>query len=363
MTLYFQDVHWPQSLYLIEAILQSSTNALSGAAVYAFATQGGIKLLLSDPTFQRFLNQRAFDLIVGVDAVTNEAALNHLRDYEEEYHNLRVRVFLDETSGGLFHPKMCWFRNSEQSEYFVGSNNLTAGGLRGNCEAFVSAKLRGQPQRTFHDTWSSWVAFHAAHLFVVDDPQVRRAARANSGIERPRARRGQRDVIQETLDGRVFVAPGRSTANAVLIAEIPKSGDRWNQANFDLENFRNFFGAKPGGIQRIILTHIDANGNIGPEEIRPSVSVVSHNYRFELDAAAGLAYPANGRPIAVFLRTAIRTFRYHLLMPNDRAYNSVRTYLRQHSQVRRNKVLRLPTNVRELIQNYFPMGILDLVRG
>ena len=52
-------------------------------------------------------------------------------------------------------------------------------------------------------------------------------------------------------------------ADAVLIAEIPKSGDRWNQANFDLETFRNYFGAIPGHTQRIILTHIDSEGRVG----------------------------------------------------------------------------------------------------
>ncbi len=43
----------------------------------------------------------------------------------------------------------------------------------------------------------------------------------------------------------------------VLIAEIPRSGNRWKQANFDIDTFQNFFGATPGdNSQRILLRNI-----------------------------------------------------------------------------------------------------------
>jgi len=52
-------------------------------------------------------------------------------------------------------------------------------------------------------------------------------------------------------------------------------------------------------------------------ENRQSVSVKSKNYRFELDAASGLDYPTNGRPIGVFIKVSTRIFMYHLFMPSD----------------------------------------------
>lgn len=46
-----------------------------------------------------------------------------------------------------------------------------------------------------------------------------------------------------------------STA-VVLIAEIPQSGDRWKQANFDLDNYRNFFGAREGQQRLLVFRHV-----------------------------------------------------------------------------------------------------------
>jgi hypothetical protein len=361
MKLSIQDPNWPDSVYMLEAILEAAEGALSGAAVYAFASAGGAKLVVGDKGFQQFLARGRFDLVVGVDAVTNGAALDILQAATAEFPNLNVRVFLDEASGGLFHPKMCWFRRTRSSQCLIGSSNLTVGGLRGNCEVFASTVLEGLSRRTFEAKWSAWLAFSSVRLFPTDDARVRARAVANTGIEGPTAGRQTADVIVEDPEGNILVGPGRSETNAVLIAEIPRSGDRWNQANFDVNNFQNFFGATLGRTQRIILNHIASNGRVGREEVRPSVSVRSRNYRFELDAASGLAYPDRGRPIAVFLRTATRTFRYHLLMPGTREYNRVRNYLRNHSQMLGNHVFRLPTTVGELIRNDFPRRTLNLL--
>ena len=99
----------------------------------------------------------------------------------------------------------------------------------------------------------------------------------------------------------------------VLIAEIPASGDRWSQANFDLENYRNFFGANEAvGNRLVIFRHVNEDGTMAEyERNRPPVTVKSRNFRFELAAASGPPYP-NGefRPIAVFVRIVGRTFFY-----------------------------------------------------
>ena len=114
----------------------------------------------------------------------------------------------------------------------------------------------------------------------------------------------------------------------VLIAEIPRSGNRWAQANFDRSNYENFFGARVGEQRLIIFRHVDEGGRLSPyEHSRPSVEVRSHNYRFELDAARGLDYPDDGRPIAIFIRIGTRAFNYHLLMPSDQEYPTVQRIL------------------------------------
>jgi hypothetical protein len=106
-------------------------------------------------------------------------------------------------------------------------------------------------------------------------------------------------------------------SNLVLFAEIPRSGDRWNQANFDVNTFQSFFGATVGdNSQRILLRSVESERVLGDVEVRPSVSVRSHNYRFELEAAAGLSYPVSGRPIGLFVRLSTRMFIYMIFMPN-----------------------------------------------
>ncbi len=109
----------------------------------------------------------------------------------------------------------------------------------------------------------------------------------------------------------------------MLVAEIPKAGNRWAQANFDLANYEGFFGAKVGSQRRISLHHVDASGALGEVESRPSVEVASQNYRFELAAARGRDYPSEGSPIGVFLRLGTGEFLYALLLPGEAGYRQV----------------------------------------
>jgi hypothetical protein len=288
MKLSFQDPTYPQSEYLLESVVESSLEATTGGGAFAFASTGGVKLLLEDGTFQKFLSRSAFDLVVGVDAVTNIPALNRLNACMVKHPNLSVRVFLSDTKNGLFHPKFCWFRSPKNSIFLVGSGNLTVGGLRGNREAFSISKVDTRNSRQPHEAWSSWIAMNEERLLAPCHPDVLRRAEKNRGTEF--GRRFKNEPIIEDIAGKIIVGTPQ-IGNAVLLAEIPKSGNRWNQANFDLETFQNYFGATPGHTQRIILTSINDEGKPGEEEIRPSVAVSSHNFRFELEAASGLAYP------------------------------------------------------------------------
>ena len=120
-------------------------------------------------------------------------------------------------------------------------------------------------------------------------------------------------------------------ADRVLVAEVPKSSKRWKQINFTKSSFQNYFGAIPGGAAgtyRILLKNVDSSGNLGITESRPSVSVASHNWRFEISAAKGVAYPSgNNRPYVVFSEASNRSFLYELLMPGDIRYVEVDNYV------------------------------------
>ena len=134
-----------------------------------------------------------------------------------------------------------------------------------------------------------------------------------------------------------------SLTDRVLVAEVPKASRRWKQINFDKASFQDYFGATPGGVAgtyRILLKNVDSTGTLGKTESRPSVSVASHNWRFEISAASGLPYPAGtSRPYVIFLEASTRSFLYELIMPGDPRYLEVDKYV--NSWKRANGVARL----------------------
>ncbi|MBZ4330523.1 phospholipase D family protein [Corallococcus sp. AS-1-12] len=334
-----QDPDGESSSYLLEAILDASHNASEGTGMFAFASAKGVRMLFDDADFAAFLKRASFDLIVGVDAVTNVATLALLKEYTETYRKLVVRVFLHHRKGILFHPKFCWFRSLKGGTAVLGSGNLTLGGLAGNWEAFSLCGATTAEAQTTAAQWRKWTLSNKARLKSVDDEEVLARAAKNVAAAIPAV-----DSDDVALDD----VSSTTAPDTVMIAEIPR-GERWKQANFDLETFRQFFQATPGARQRVFLWHVAADGTVGDIEVRPCVSVKSQNYRIELGAAVNLSYPeGSARPIAVFLRSATRKFRYRLLMPEDPSYNHVLRILAQRWTGRTGRMRRVTMSSDEL---------------
>lgn len=305
---------------LLELLAEGATGANLGVGMFSFASTNGVKLLIDDPDFKYFLRRSRFEIIVGVDAVTVPATLNLLGETERMHHGFQARVFFHQRRGSLFHPKFCWFASARHVRVLIGSGNLTQGGLLKNWEAFADTTLHSTEQDRLLADWDSWRQVNNNLLRTVGDPDVLARARRNEGHFR---RRHEEDEVEDA-DKSVDEGP---TGASVLLAQIPKASDRWNQANFDLDTFTNFFNAQPGTYHRIVLLPIAGDGSVGEPEARPSVSVKSRNFRIELGQAAGLAYPAANRPIGLFLQLATRRFRYRLLMPNDHHYTTVAAFV------------------------------------
>jgi hypothetical protein len=346
MQLFLQDREDPQAPSLHETILELCEEATRGGGAFAFATRDGVNLLLRDPVFQRFASRRRFDLIVGVDACTNENALNALQEATQELAGLTVRVFRHDRAGSLFHPKFCWFTNEDGGFLVVGSGNLTARGLRGSWEAFSVTELGIRSARSLEAQWTRWVALHEQRLLPLDNGDVRNQAALNVAPQRPA--RPQLPEVEIEIEAPEEIRADAAGQLAVLVAEIPRAAGRWNQANFSLDTFRNFFGAQPGRVQRVVLQQVNQAGVLGELENRPSVSVKSRNFRFELEAAAGLQYPAHGRPVAVFVRLAPRTFRYFLSMPGGPHHALLEQFLANNWHGRADRMGRVIADVRAL---------------
>jgi hypothetical protein len=333
MTLCIQDPTDPASEYLIDTLLAACTGATRGGGAFAFLSKGGVQLFLRDRGFSEFAEAGAFDLVVGVDAITDTAAIAALDAVRADLPSLGASVHIPTHPRSIFHPKFAWFEKPGGGVLVTGSGNLTAGGLRWNVEAFNVSTLNTCEIGTVSGQWDAFKARSAANLFDTADPMV--VARLQRNAERRIIERARPPSLRLASPGEPLPAeplppeahaevaadvdaiPLVAPTTEVLVAEIPQSGSRWKQANFSQETFINFFGASTTVARTAYLFHVRADGTVGEQERRPAVVVASHNYRFELDAAAGIDYPPQGRPIGLFVRIATRTFTYMLVLPGD----------------------------------------------
>ena len=101
---HFQDPTDPETVYLFEALVEGFSESKTAAGIFAFASRDGVNSLLMDPAVKDFLGTGTFDLIVGLDAVTNRPTLERLQELQAEYATLKVQVFWNRTTG-LFRSK------------------------------------------------------------------------------------------------------------------------------------------------------------------------------------------------------------------------------------------------------------------
>ena len=399
MQLCIQDPSYAHSMYLHESLLMACKNGINGGGAYAFASKGGVELLFADEIFNDFMKNGKYYLVVGMDDITNTQALKTLKQFENKYNgHLIIKAYIHNSRKSTFHPKCSWFQNDKGGYLVIGSGNLTERGLRHNREAYSVINCEEQVLREIIDEWNSWIQHSQPFLFNLDDPLVLGIAVKNetkafaiSKIKHETERKktlddasltdifknqpqdvssqnssnvSKGDEESKQVTSRPIVSLSGSTIideddayweigydSPILVAEIPKSGDRWKQVNFSKEIFENYFGATCGenGTYRILLRNVENDGTLGDIEVRPSVSVSSHNYRFELNAATGKDYPTNGnRPIGVFAKVAERDFLYELVMPENKGYTQLETVLKSTSKSESNKMIRLSFSCKQI---------------
>lgn len=343
MSLRIQDPTDPGSEYFIDALIDACDGAQAGGGAFAFLSAGGVRLFLKDTSFGEFVGRGHFDLVVGVDAITDRVAVNELAAIAANLPGLGARVLVPAHPRSIFHPKFAWFDRGDGGLLLTGSGNLTAGGLRWNIEAFSVQELDADQMAATRARWDAFLQRTADCQFDPADPKVvallernalRRKAMREAGIEHPGE--VEEDVIEDRAAGEAETVavgdhepqpsdevPPVEEATPVLIAEIPGGGNRWEQANFSKGMFIDFFGASTSQRRKAYFFHVRHDGTLGEQEVRPAVVVKSRNFRFELHAAKGLDYPADGRPIGVFARIAVRTFLYMLLLPGFEGYEQI----------------------------------------
>lgn len=325
---------------LLSAVRDLAQGAVSGGGAFAFATAKGINLFFAAPEIAALAHKGEIQLIVGMDAITDTAALKALTILTAKLPGLKVLAFLNDTQS-CFHPKTVWFRHPKGGVAITGSGNLTTGGLQSNWEAFEIQSLDDADILNLQDAWSEWLAQHKEYLQPLDADKVVERAAANeraSGTLRKIARAakgsGPAELAEAAAEAEAELgqellseAEVLGAANRVLIAEVPRSGKRWKQVNFDLDTYQNYFGVTLGVEKHITLYAVKEDGTLDAPEDRLAVAVESQNYRFEVGAGANLPYPANGHPILVFERIAADTYNYCLRMPGSNDHTLIQAYL------------------------------------
>lgn len=334
----------------------------SFTCLVAFASYGGVSALTKYIKEGKAKGMN-IKVVLGVDQkATSKEALEEVLSW-----GIDARIY-HTSSNNIFHPKVYLFENRDIFTLIVGSNNLTIPGLVQNIECSLLIKDTIDPSSVHKDFYRYWKGIldgTETHLYpvtqkLIDDlykdaiitSDYQRSRRYDNGTDVKEGKKREaisfpKAAIQQFPDGfrpqrlvRIKKLTKRKGAtkeveksvgisNAVLIAEIPKGGDRWKQANFSKDVFQNFFGVKEGQKNQIKMTNIKKDGTLGEVAKRVSVRVKSHNYRYELLCdETKLPYPpGNDRPIGVFIKVDDKKFLYQLLMPSDDAYSKIKGYL------------------------------------
>lgn len=369
-----QDPEYENSFLLNEALLEACEDACYGAGTYAFVSAEGIDLLMNNAIFETFIKKGTYTLIIGMDDITNSNTLEAVKRFQAKYKKLVVKAFMHNTKSSIYHPKFSWFRNNEGGYLVTGSGNLTQKGLRRNREAFILEKLTTDQMDEIEIQWKEWMNVCKDFLFDLDDPCVVERARKNreKQIITAKGRKiSERDIKKEIIERRKNEetkdengAWEFNETALVLLAEIPIGRNRklkkWCQANFNIETLKSFFGTEPNQKYEVVLRCITNEGLMLDIEKRPVISKKSTNYCFELTPPKDTLYPEDGRPIVVFIKLAVRTFLYMIIMPNDLYHEQLSSKLDQN-RIRADRMARHQLLVKDLMKICRELPILDYV--
>lgn len=306
------------------ALVAAATGATGGFAAFAFATSTGIDTALAEPAVRQLLGTGQFQLVVGLDAITDTAAVAALQTAKTALPKAAISFFYNPKGGILYHPKTMFFKKSAGGLCLTGSGNLTLGGLRNNWEAFWRADVSAADATALEAQWAKWIADHKDNLLPADDPRVIAQAALNAKT-RAKIQKAVKETDAEALAALEEEAADAISLNPFLIAEVPKN--RPGQADFGIETYEGFFGVTIGKPRKVTFYQVRPDGSLAPPEHRQAVAVKSSNYRFEVEALSGLQHPANDHFILVFERIGKSEYRYVLLKPGEIGHTSVQKFL------------------------------------
>lgn len=323
---------------LHSALVSAANGAVGGFGAFAFATSTGIDTAFAEPAVRKLLATGKFHLVIGLDAITDTAAVKAIKTAKAALPAASISLFYNPKGGVLFHPKTLFFKKASGGVCVTGSGNLTLGGLRNNWEAFWKAELDAQDAAAVEQTWSKWLDDHKEHLLSADDPRVASQAALNA-TTKARIQKAVKETDPEALAAIAEGTAETTSLNPFLIAEVPKN--RPGQADFGIDTYQGFFGVTIGKPREVTFYQVKPDGSLQPPERRQAVAVKSSNYRFEVEALSGLQHPNGTHFILIFERIGKAEYRYVLLKPGEAGHASVQKFLNDNYFVSGNSMRRV----------------------
>lgn len=332
MAFFFQQ---PNSSGLLDAVDSHSKGADSGGGVFAFASKGGIDAFFTLPSIEAMLGGgKPFQIIVGIDAITNAAALLCLAEKVKAYGGaLSAHVFLHEQAPSTFHPKFSWFSKGSALSVITGSGNLTerglgkqVGGQRSNWEAFSVQAMTGKDALETGNKIQEWLQLQseAGTLCELSDPRVLDRAIANARLRINSRIENGKPKLKSTKTSNVPNIGVETTqlnddfeAIDVLIRELPST--RSGQGDVGKVAHNKFF--EHHGVDKNILMQFVTLDDV-PHTARETwlfFNPASANYRLELpETKREYEYgPNDERMILIAVKLDERSFRYTIVCPNS----------------------------------------------
>ena len=297
---------------------------------FGFLTGSGMDALLGVPEVRDVLLHSEVEVLVGLDAVTDRLGLERLRELARSNPQFKPRV-IKHTRRGLVHPKMFVARYADgRAVAVVGSNNLSSSGLSRNVEGYTIARFEPEEPLDLSD-WDEFIQRWDPLIGGIDDEALEAAEQNERRLKRLRtAVRGTRSKPESGVvvsDGQVHEVPAseiedfEGLEDLVLVAQIPKGGNRWSQVGYSAQIIRDYFDAVAG--DQVFLRRLGSANVEEPRVINPESN---RNHRIELGAAREAGeYPKEGPPVVLFRRErgALRHHQYMFLMPGDEGHSEM----------------------------------------
>lgn len=342
-----QDPSNPATTYLLEEIigLIRRDDLIKWRGIYSWTTGKTLtKIFLEDPDVNGYLMNGKVELVIGLDAITTDYALQKLSELNETFDGFESKVFHNDVSD-LFHPKISHFEfGNGEHILLAGSGNFTLTGLQTNIEAFTITTGSAEEIPTLN-VWDNFLAFHNNRIKEIDEEAIEQAkknrikfirkkkvAEAEVEAEEEAVEEELQEEVEEIVDTPFAARLGENSR--VLIAQVPAAGGRWRQIHYNAAVIDQFFHAQANSNQRIFLKEVRLNGTLGPDEVRRVVySSVNKNYKIEVSSRLDSDYPEDGKPIIVLREVGVRNFLYMLILPEDAPYDALDVFLANNPSV------------------------------